>query len=107
MYRLLTDEDIVQYSSKTDFTKGGVGITVRTFKNACFSNISHRDIDENIDELLKAQDAKSIKLRDKEWIEEIESYVAGNYPYGDTILIDKEDWQTLKSKMEKDYGRFK
>ena len=52
---LLSDNNIVCYSSKTEFTRGNVGITVRTFKNMCFSNVSHKDIDENIDELLKAQ----------------------------------------------------
>ena len=90
MDRLLTEEEIKQ--SQVDIRPGGEWVGDCTWREKAVA---------------KAQDAKSIKLRDKEWIEEIESYVAGNYPYGDTILIDKEDWQTLKSKMEKDYGRFK
>ena len=47
--------------------------------------------------ICKAQDTKSIKLRDKEWIEEIEKMSS---TYGTTArAMSEEDWQSLKSKM--------
>ena len=51
----LKDDDVVCHSKKTDVTKGGVGITAKTFKNQCFANVSKEDINENIEKLLNAQ----------------------------------------------------
>lgn len=53
--RLLDDKDVAYYSIKGEHTRGGVGITVRTLKNVCFSNVSHEDIDRNIDLIVRAQ----------------------------------------------------
>ena len=54
---------------------------------------------------LKVQDAKSIKLRDKEWVEEIEEcqikpncFSRDLYTEG-TVIMGKNQWQSLKSKM--------
>ena len=60
--------------------------------------VIYRDSDLEILRVhLEAQDAKSIKLRDKEWIEEIEKMSS---TYGTTArAMSEEDWQSLKSKM--------
>lgn len=57
---LLSDKDVVYRSEKSEFSKGDMGITIGTLKRACFSNVSHQDIDKNIDLIKEAQ-------RDSDW----------------------------------------
>lgn len=45
----ITDEDTA-YT-----TKKGIGISVRTLKNACINNIDYRDVYENIEHIIDAQ----------------------------------------------------
>jgi len=69
---LLIDGDICFYSPKTQFTMGGIGITARTLKNSCLSNVSQKNIDSNIGELLKAQRDLTASIKDAECQERVE-----------------------------------
>lgn len=54
-----------------------------------------------IDDILKAQDVKSIKLRDKEWEDELNKFKGRN----GWISLSPLEFKEIKSKMESDYGK--
>jgi len=67
---VLTGDSTIKVSAKTEFTSGGVRITLRTYLNSLFSNVSQMDIDQNVDEILQAQALHTEELLKPQWIQE-------------------------------------
>jgi len=52
---VLSDEDAICISQKSEFSRGGIAITLKVYKQMLFSNINHDDISKLVDEILQAQ----------------------------------------------------
>jgi len=68
---VMIDTDIAYYTTKGESNKGGVGISVGVLKDSCFSNVSHEDIDKNINHIMLAQAEISFKAGFKEALDTV------------------------------------
>jgi len=108
---LLKDEDIAYTTPVRENGASGIGISVRTLRTGCFSNVSQEDIDENINLTLLAQLAKAEPLIRKDERERVMREIEGHIFYialewdGTPVMHLSnngrrcaEEWQALKGE---------
>ena len=91
--RLLADDDILFYTEKSEFSRGGVGFTLRTFLESASLHYPLA-IREYVEYIKKAQDEISFKAGVNEVVEFIE--IKGKPIYGENLIIFEMTYKELR-----------